>query len=82
MLNAVEISAMPVDQSCLLCSELAVFRCQECGPLVYYCFECFSKQQQKVNLFHIAEKWEVMGGIIRFEDTSLITYGATLTSKP
>ena len=60
LLSAVESSAMPVDQTCLLCSKLAVFRCQECGPLIYYCYECFSKQHEKVNFFHIAEKWEVI----------------------
>ena len=59
LLNAVESSAMPVGQTCLLCSEPAVFRCQECGPMIYYCHECFSKQHGKVNFFHTAEKWEV-----------------------
>ena len=58
--SAIESSAMPVDQTCFLCSNLAVFRCQACGPLVYYCFECFSKQHEKVNIFHVAEKWEVV----------------------
>ena len=59
LLNAVESHAMAADQICLCCSKLAVFRCQECGPMVYYCFECFSKQHERVNVFHIAEKWEV-----------------------
>ena len=36
LLAAVESSAMPINQVCLLCSELALLRCQECGPLVYY----------------------------------------------
>ena len=58
--NAVESSAMPVDQTCLLCSVLAVFRCQECGSSVYYCYQCFSKQHEKVNIFHTAEKWKVI----------------------
>ena len=49
LLNAVESSAMPIGQDRLLCSEQAVFRCQECGPLVYYCHDCFAKQHEKVN---------------------------------
>ena len=36
ILTAIETSAMPVDQICLICGEIAVFCCQECGPLVYF----------------------------------------------
>ena len=56
---AIESSAMPIGQLCLLCPALAVLRCQECGPLVHYCCDCFCKQHEKANLFHVAEKWEV-----------------------
>ena len=70
--NAVESSAMPVDQTCLLCSELAVFRCQECGSSIYYCYQCFSKQHEKVNIFYTAEKWKVILMYVQAVD-SLIT---------
>ena len=56
---AVEGCAMPIGQVCILCSEQAVVRCQECGPLIHYCLSCFYKQHEKANFFHIAEKWEV-----------------------
>ena len=59
LLTAVETSAMPSGQLCLLCCEPAVFRCQECGPLIHYCSKCFSTQDEKVNFFHTPEKWEV-----------------------
>ena len=59
LLAAVESNAMPLNQVCILCSELAVLRCQECGPLVHFCIKCFLKQHEKLNFFHIAEKWEV-----------------------
>ena len=59
ILTAVERSAMPVDQLCFLCGEIAVFRCQECGPLAYFCYKCLCAQHEKANFFHVPEKWEV-----------------------
>ena len=56
---ATESSAMPIGQLCLLCPEPAIFRCQECGPLMHYCSDCFRKQHEKANFYHVAEKWEV-----------------------
>ena len=54
-----ESTAMPVAQGCLRCKGLASLRCQECGPLGYYCLGCFEASHSVVNLFHLAEKWEV-----------------------
>ena len=59
LLSAVNTSAMPSNQLCLVCCEPATLRCQQCGPLIHYCYECFSKQHEKVNFFHVPEKWEV-----------------------
>ena len=56
LLSAVNTSAMPSNQLCLVCCEPATLRCQQCGPLIHY---CFSKQHEKVNFFHVPEKWEV-----------------------
>lgn len=56
---ATESSAMPIGQLCLQCSSPAVLRCQQCGPLVHYCIDCFKKHHERVNIFHVAEKWEV-----------------------
>ena len=56
-----ECSAMPFGQLCLLCPNQAEFRCQECGPLIFYCRDCFCSRHEKVNLFHVAERWEVRG---------------------
>ncbi len=55
-----ECSAMPRGQLCLLCPEPAEFRCQECGPVSYYCKECLNLLHEKANLFHTPEQWEVM----------------------
>ena len=32
--------------------------------MVYYCYECVSKQHERINLFHIAEKWEVIYNLV------------------
>ena len=51
-----ESAAMPIGQVCLNCKRLAPIRCQECGPLGYFCFGCFEESHRAVNLFHVAEK--------------------------
>ena len=56
---AVSCSELPANQLCIVCNEPALLRCQQCGPLIHYCDQCFSKQHNNVNLFHVAEKWEV-----------------------
>ena len=57
ILSAVtESSTLSIGQMCHLCPNPAIFRCR---PLVFYCFECYCKDQESRNLFHIAEKWEV-----------------------
>ena len=54
-----ESAAMPLGQLCALCPNNALYRCQECGPLIFYCQECFCSQHKSANYFHTAEKWEV-----------------------
>lgn len=54
-----ESSAMPCQQPCLLCPEAAEFRCQQCGPVCFYCKQCFILLHEKSNFFHTPEKWEV-----------------------
>ena len=57
MLTAVtEFTAMPFDQLCLNCQGTASLRC---GPFGSYCLECFNKLHKTVNIFHVAEKFEV-----------------------
>ena len=56
---AVENCALPVGQNCLTCINPAKFRCERCGPLVFYCFDCFCNQHETTNFFHVAEEWEV-----------------------
>ena len=60
LLTAIEMSAMPEGQTCLCCSEKATLRCQKCGPLVHYCYQCYLKQHERANFFHVPEKWEVI----------------------
>ena len=55
-----EAAAMPVSQICLNCRNSASFHCQQCGPLGFYCEECFLKCHSTVNIFHIPCKWEVI----------------------
>ena len=54
-----ESAAMPLGQLCALCPNNALYRCQECGPLIFYYQECFCSQHKSANYFHTAEKWEV-----------------------
>ena len=55
---AVESSAMPEKQLCIMCTERALYRCCECGSNAYYCEECF-KKAHTVNTFHVGEIWQV-----------------------
>ena len=52
-----ETSAMPVGTLCMRCKSTALFRCQRCGPLGFFCMECFKEYHSVINLFHVAEKW-------------------------
>ena len=56
---ATENSAMPLGQVCIVCSSAARFKCERCGPNIYYCYQCFCKQHETANFFHVAEEWEV-----------------------
>lgn len=54
---AVESSAMPSDQSCIMCPEAALYRCVQCDATAYYCHECYGRAHSTVNIFHIGELW-------------------------
>ena len=56
---AVECSAMPVTQCCILCLQSASYRCIQCAPWAYFCQNCFSEVHSKINFFHTGEVWEV-----------------------
>lgn len=56
---AVECSAMPIDQECILCPSPAEYRCIECAAWAFYCSECFGKVHSKVGIFHTGEIWQV-----------------------
>ena len=56
---AVECSAMPVAQCCILCLESASYRCIQCAPWAYFCQNCFGEVHSKINFFHTGEVWEV-----------------------
>lgn len=56
---AVQCSAMPIGQECILCSELAEYRCLECAAWAFYCSECFGNVHSKVGIFHTGEIWQV-----------------------
>ena len=57
----------------LIVSVLASTRCQECGPLGYFCFGCFKESYSVVNLFHVAEKWEICWNDILYMYTPITT---------
>lgn len=55
-----ENAAMPLGQLCVICDDTACLRCQQCGPLSFFCSQCYMKFHSRVNIFHVAEKWEVI----------------------
>ena len=57
--TAVENSAMPINQQCIMCCCEAVYRCVQCLPCGYYCHDCFGQAHMKVNIFHTGEVWQV-----------------------
>lgn len=57
-----EIEGMSEGQLCTACESLpASFRCLQCGPLSYFCFNCLSKSHtsQSMRVFHVPEQWKV-----------------------
>ena len=54
-----ESSAMRIRQQCLNCKQNAILRCLQCGPVAFFCEDCFSDLHRRLNIFHLAEKWEV-----------------------
>ena len=55
-----EAAAMPLSQICHNCEHSATYRCQQCGPLGYFCEGCFLRSHSSMNIFHVPEKWEVI----------------------
>ena len=53
---AIESSALPGGQSCILCGAPATHRCTSCA---YYCIDCFCQAHSLTNFFHVGEVWEV-----------------------
>ena len=65
---ATENSAMPFKQVCIVCNSSARFKCERCGPNIYYRFPCFSKQHETANFFHVTEEWEVSHQYLHSEE--------------
>ncbi len=45
--TATECSAMPSGQVCLFCINPAAYRCKSCGPLAFFCRNCFYVQDNE-----------------------------------
>ena len=56
---AIESSALPCDQGCILCGAPATHRCTSCGAWAYYCIDCFRQAHSLTNFFHVGEVWVV-----------------------
>lgn len=54
-----EMASMPLSQVCLYCNTPASVKCKQCGPKGFYCHGCFVACHSNVNIYHVAEKWEV-----------------------
>ncbi len=51
--------AMPQGQLCLLCANHAELLCEQCGPAVFLCKECFNVRHGAMNMFHTPKEWKV-----------------------
>jgi hypothetical protein len=49
MLNNDATSGNPV---CFNCNNIAILKCMDCGPNIFYCDDCFNHFHNKINLFH------------------------------
>ena len=56
---AIESSALPSNQGCILCAAPASHRCTSCAAWAYYCINCFHQAHSVANFFHVGEVWEV-----------------------
>ena len=61
IINAItETAAIPLEQACINCNSTASLRCRQCGPLGFYCLQCFQICHKCVNFLHVPEEWEVV----------------------
>ena len=51
-------------QCCFVCSDIAQYRCVQCGPNCYCCSQCLGYSYSMANIFHIPEEWVVSHYII------------------
>ena len=63
LLNAcVEINSFPSNQLCTYCNtNEARFRCHQCGPYTYFCFDCLKQNHTKTSVLHSPEESKVHG---------------------
>ncbi len=60
LFGVTESLGMPVGQMCVLCRKSdAVIRCQQCGPLSYYCRACTDTVHSQCSFLHTTEQWTV-----------------------
>lgn len=47
-----ENEAILDNPACFNCSDVAILKCMDCGPNIFYCDNCFNYFHSKINLFH------------------------------
>ena len=57
---SIETEAMPENEQCYVCKEVATMRCLQCSSRLYYCSSCFNSLHSRTNIFHWAVVWEVI----------------------
>jgi hypothetical protein len=43
---------IPNNPSCFNCNNVAILKCMDCGPKIFYCNNCFNHFHSVINLFH------------------------------
>ena len=54
-----EESCMPEQSACTMCDKMAEVHCQSCGLYTFYCESCFLLHHSRINIFLVADKWNV-----------------------
>ena len=49
--TVIESHAMPSGKCCFVCSDIAQYRCVQCGPNCYYCSQCLGYSHSMGNIF-------------------------------
>ena len=57
--TVIEAKIPHLDSTCMMCDELAITVCNDCGPRAFFCEEHVEQVHSTTNIFHRPHTWEV-----------------------